>query len=228
MTTIPSPPKPPKAPKDETRLERCKRLSDFYTLLYDDVPILTSQQLLAMMKDDENVLLVDVRTNDETQVSMLPGAMTMHEFEAGIHDSTKTVVVYCTVGYRSGFHARRWQSSERSAQPIYNLDGILAWAHQQGPLVDPTTREPTNRVHTYSAKWDCLHPDYRAVFNTRSSLVAAWMARIAVHYPIQIEIVGVVAALFVNKLLGVALLVLLVLVALQKRRASWSDKDKKI
>ena len=56
-----------------------------------------------MAKAGKRVVLVDVRTADEQQVSMIPGAMTQQQFEAQLgdlrrHIDSGTVVVapYCT------------------------------------------------------------------------------------------------------------------------------------
>jgi rhodanese-related sulfurtransferase len=48
-------------------------------------------------------VLVDGREQAEMDVSMLPGAIPVAEFlKAPNPDGNKTVIVYCTIGYRSG------------------------------------------------------------------------------------------------------------------------------
>jgi rhodanese-related sulfurtransferase len=70
-----------------------------------------------------NVLLVDVRTKSERDVSMISGAVSLDEFKANVLPSLESklaavdddgdsalpdmIVTYCTIGFRSGVEARK-------------------------------------------------------------------------------------------------------------------------
>jgi rhodanese-related sulfurtransferase len=66
------------------------------------------------------VLLVDVRTKSERDVSMISGAVSLDEFKANVLPSLESkpavdgdsalpdmIVTYCTIGFRSGMEARK-------------------------------------------------------------------------------------------------------------------------
>jgi rhodanese-related sulfurtransferase len=62
----------------------------------------------------------------QVAVSMIPGSLTAAEFEARKNDlKDKTVVCYCTVGYRSSAYAAKLRSAGIEAK---NLEGgIVRW-----------------------------------------------------------------------------------------------------
>jgi Rhodanese-related sulfurtransferase len=81
------------------------------------------------------VTLVDVRTRAEQKVSMIPGAITLHEFESQLkqhpnkwQDDGQLVVTYCTIGYRSGLEAQRLRQVYNIGN-IRHLDGIVPYTH---------------------------------------------------------------------------------------------------
>jgi len=124
---------------------------------YEGVPELSVSELVSRMKTDE-VVLVDVRTQPEQAVSMIPGAIPYTEFEARKEEcSDKTIVAYCTIGSRSGNYAA---TLRREGLDAYNLEGsILAWAHAGRSLIDSEGAE-TRQVHVYGPKWNLLPKGY--------------------------------------------------------------------
>ncbi|KAI8476082.1 MAG: hypothetical protein J3K34DRAFT_402029 [Monoraphidium minutum] len=130
------------------------------------VPEVTAEQLRGLLEGDAKVVVVDVRTPEEQQVSMIPGppgaVVTRPEFEA---DPARwrgyQAVCQCTVGYRSGVYAQRIAAAVDGAGPAAAANlrgGILAWTHAGLPLVDPATGAATRRVHVYAPRW-ALHGD---------------------------------------------------------------------
>lgn len=128
------------------------------------VPTITAGQIQALQTDAQNrgqFLIVDVRDKAETDVSIIPGAITRAEFEKvkSFHQD-KAIIVYCTVGYRSGIYAKQliengWNS--------WNYEGsILDWCNHQLPVVTPDGHD-TKRVHTYSSNY-ALAAGYQAVY----------------------------------------------------------------
>ena len=132
--------------------------------LQTEAPIVTTGQIqyLQTAKDLQgSFIIVDVRAKAETDVSVIPGAITQAEFERTARQQQgKTVFVYCTVGHRSGLYAQKLQ---RDGWDAWNYKGsILEWCDNQLPVV---TRdgEITNRVHTYNSRYS-LASGYQAVF----------------------------------------------------------------
>ena len=114
------------------------------------------------------LLVVDVRSEAEFAVSMIPGAVTKAQFEAnaeikarvtaagGMYDGVERyadhrIVPYCTVGVRSGAYTRELR--ERGLDAV-NFDGsIIGWVEEGLPLVTPDGA-PTRRVHTWSKAFE--------------------------------------------------------------------------
>ncbi len=88
------------------------------------------------MLNDTNVIVIDVRTPGEVQAGYITGADLFidinGDFQAGIAnlDKSKTYLVYCKSGGRSGRAAKIMESAGFTS--IYNLSGgISAWS---GPV----------------------------------------------------------------------------------------------
>lgn len=100
---------------------------------------------------DADFVVVDVRTDKETGVSVIPGAITSAMFEKDKNSyKDKLIIPYCTVGGRSGKYAKTLIAE---GLQVKNYEGsILKWIDAGLPLVrlDGT---PTNRVHTYSDRY---------------------------------------------------------------------------
>jgi len=124
------------------------------------VPDVTVAQLLS---DEEfsDLVLLDVRTPEERAVSMIPQALTVEAFEANRdqYDQAR-VIVYCTIGYRSGIYVK---SLRESGIDAHNLKGgALAWAHAQQPFHDK--KGETRRVHVYGETWNLAPKNYQPVW----------------------------------------------------------------
>jgi len=109
----------------------------------------------------EKMILVDVRSEKEQKVSMIPGAISVAEFEKNKEKYRgKAIITYCTIGYRSGKYAKQLLKEKFNA---YNLEGsILGWSHSKGSLVD-LKGKPTKKVHIYSKGWDYLPKGFTPV-----------------------------------------------------------------
>ena len=99
-------------------------------------------------RDARSILLLDVRSDCETVVSMIPGAMTRRNFECRCRELQKNLVVaYCTVGGRSLLYA---QQLAAKGFDVRNYGGsILAWCEDGNPLVKPDG-STTNQLHTHN------------------------------------------------------------------------------
>lgn len=149
-----------KPQSDDARQERIAHLFRKNTKKFPSVPLMAVADAIRGQREG-NIVLVDVRSPAEQKVSMAAGAITAEAFgrDKDTH-AGKTVVTYCTVGFRSGHLAQQLREDGWEA---YNLEGaILGWVNGGGPLTSDGA--PTKRVHTWSGGFDLLPDGYEAVW----------------------------------------------------------------
>lgn len=124
---------------------------------------ITSAQLADWLADKQRQppVLLDVRTQEEWDVSHLPGARrvdpssSVAQIAADIPKESP-LVTYCAVGYRSGALATKLR--EAGFTNVRNLEGsIFQWANERRPLVREDKAVAT--VHPYSRLWGRLLTD---------------------------------------------------------------------
>lgn len=121
-----------------------------YQKSFTEVAEISSEDAIKELNDGK-ILFVDVRTDGEMSVSMLPKAISKVDF---LGDTTlyknKTIVAYCTIGYRSGLFAAEMK---KKGVTVLNLSaGILGWIHEGGKVYD--SRGIVKRLHVYGKDWD--------------------------------------------------------------------------
>ena len=124
------------------------------------------QELQSNEKLKDRFVIVDVRSKAETDVSIIPGAITKTEFERNTKQhSGKAIIAYCTMGFRSGIYVR---SLKRKGFNALNYRGsILDWCNNKLPLTT-LDGEATKQVHTYS-RWLSVPKEYIAVHRGNSN-----------------------------------------------------------
>ena len=122
-----------------------------------DVPVIRADALRLALSAATPPMLLDVRAPEERAVSVIPGAV----FDADRIPAGADVIVYCTVGLRSGKTAR--QLRERGINALNLRGGILAWLAAGGALVDADGRA-TQRVHVYGRRWNAVPAGFEAVW----------------------------------------------------------------
>ena len=86
-------------------------------------------------------------------------AVVAREFDAEA-SAGKTVVAYCTIGYRSGKYTEKLRSRGIDA---YNLEaGILGWVHSFRPVERDGNQ--VRQVHVYGKQWSLLPEWYEPVW----------------------------------------------------------------
>ncbi|XP_072326082.1 tRNA uridine(34) hydroxylase-like [Scyliorhinus torazame] len=150
---------------------------------FSSVQDLSSDATEQLIVTNQNrILLLDVRSPAEYQVSHLQGAIRVDPETTNMGELVKTlgledshemteVVCYCTVGYRSSKVAQKlleFLASDagqglRGPLKVYNLEGgLVKWANERKAIVD-SENQPTNLVHPYSTMWgQLLEPAHRA------------------------------------------------------------------
>ncbi|AKQ45894.1 hypothetical protein TH63_09960 [Rufibacter radiotolerans] len=120
------------------------------------VPTLSPAALSEKLKaKPEEVVLLDSRSPKEYKVSHLKGARFINYDALKDRDlqalpKDKTLVVYCSVGYRSERVGERLKAM--GFKNVYNLyGGIFEWVNQGQPIVN--AQGPTQKVHAYSKAW---------------------------------------------------------------------------
>ena len=148
----------------ETR-ERVHRMYEEYReRSFAELPDVGVAEALAFADTNAaEVVWLDVRDAREQRVSVLPGAVDRKTYREHREEwKDRPVIVYCTVGYRSGLAAR---DLRRQGIDAHNLaGGILAWVHEGGEVLDGRTGEPTRRVHVYGWRWNLLPDGWTAVW----------------------------------------------------------------
>jgi rhodanese-related sulfurtransferase len=121
---------------------------------------ITTAQLADWLADRQRQqpVLLDVRTEDEWNVSHLHGARrvdpsaSIENVISGMPKETP-IVTYCAVGYRSGALATKLR--EARFTNVRNLEGsIFQWANEHRPLMREDKR--VTIVHPYSSLWGRL------------------------------------------------------------------------
>lgn len=124
-----------------------------------DVPV---QQVEDLRRADRSgLILVDARSQAERDVSLIAGAVALVELEKLRPIPNIRVVVYCTIGLRSGQAVRALRARGFDA---FNLrGGVLAWLAAGGAMVD-TKGKPTQRVHVYGTRWNAVPTSFIPVW----------------------------------------------------------------
>jgi rhodanese-related sulfurtransferase len=124
-------------------------------LLDFTAPLIGVSGLDSLMQGEE-IILLDTRARNEYDVSHIRNARFVPYkgfSEELVKDIPldKTIVVYCSVGYRSSKVAKKMM--EKGYSKVFNLyGGIFEWANQEQPLVD-SDESSTNRIHGYDSNW---------------------------------------------------------------------------
>ncbi len=140
---------------DAENLVRLREMSARYAKRFKEVAVIAPKEAR-----EKNVVFVDVRPEEETSISIIPGALLKKEFEANSGKYRDSLIVpYCTIGYRSGKYGRKLQKKGFRVRNL--LGGVLLWAHTVGPLEHD--KRPTRRIHVYGRRWDLAPAAFDAV-----------------------------------------------------------------
>lgn len=132
---------------------------------FPDVPQMTTRRLAGLLESEPaSVLLLDARSEAEYEVGHLRGALHAETLSAAFDALSRsnrksTIVVYCSVGYRSSELAERLLA--RGVPNVFNLGGsIFRWANEGRPVYRGARL--VHEVHPYDEDWaQLLDPRYR-------------------------------------------------------------------
>ena len=145
-----------------------RRLSKIHSQIIKDHPALThvsAAEIDALIANEQDVLLLDVREAKEFSVSHIDGAIRVDpdispsDFMTRFGDQAagKTVILYCSVGRRSSKLGARVRQDllDAGARHVSNLaGGVFRWHNDHGPLINSSG--DTEKVHPYNVWWGRL------------------------------------------------------------------------
>ena len=124
-------------------------------------PVLTTQQLQQDLNSNKGMILLDARDEVECEVSHLKNAYHIGYDDFDLEktlkkiDKSKKVVVYCSVGYRSGDITKKLRNNGVDAYNLYG--GIFQWINLGNKVYtrDLKTKEDfsTQKIHGFNRKW---------------------------------------------------------------------------
>lgn len=147
--------------------DRMVKSSAYNTLLRGLVPQEAPIMSVAQAAKREDLTYLDARARPEYDVSHLPHARWIGYAE---FDSSRVaelpreqpLLVYCSVGYRSGKIAEQLQNM--GFQEVYNLyGGLFEWVNQ-GHAIHNLQQQPTESVHGYSRPWGVWVKERKVVY----------------------------------------------------------------
>jgi rhodanese-related sulfurtransferase len=133
------------------------------SLLRGAVPLASNEDIRTW----KGATLLDAREQSEFDVSHLPEAIYVGDkkFKMSSVESlskTDTIIVYCTIGYRSEGIGEKLKSA--GYVNVFNLfGGIFSWKNSGGKVVDSSGTE-TERVHTYNESWSIFLLEGKKVY----------------------------------------------------------------
>lgn len=141
------------------KLKTVYEMYEEYSKEFPDVKYVYPVEAMRLYREDK-LVFVDVREEEELDISMLPGAITKGDFLRNPKGyGTRKIVVYCTIGLRSGIFAKEMADNKVE---VYNLKGsMLAWILEGGRVYHDN--KETKRIHVYGNKWNLAPDDYDVV-----------------------------------------------------------------
>lgn len=133
-----------------------KEFNDLLKKYYDkDFPTISTEEAQKKL-NTKNVYFLDIREEEEFEVSHLPGAINY-----GSNSDNKSilkkipkdaeVIVYCSIGYRSQKAGK--ELIKLGYTHVENLyGGIFQWFNEEKKVVNENN-QATRKIHTYNEKW---------------------------------------------------------------------------
>ena len=147
-----------------------------WTRSFADIPRASGKEVVQLRDSGRKVVLIDVRSTAEMEVSVLPGAIGADEFgrrycssPEEYHDAV--LIPYCTIGFRSGLFCRRLLAGEFGppAPDVRNGEGVVLWSFDVGAF-----EGGARALHVYGSEWDVAAAGFETVrFGARGHLAGA-------------------------------------------------------
>ena len=119
------------------------------------VPIIKSSQIVKLQAKGKEIIFLDARELTEYNVSHIKGAKHIGYDDFNMNsikeiDKNATIVIYCSVGYRSGKIGKKLR--EAGFTSVFNLwGGLFDWANNGNPVY--ANNKEVKTVHPYNNNW---------------------------------------------------------------------------
>lgn len=121
-----------------------------------DSKIISVPELKILLSKKEKLTILDARETKEFNVSHILNAKSIGYKNFNLKETIKhldpksKIIVYCSVGYRSGKVAEKLK---QKGFEVYNLyGGIFEWLNQGHEIVGKNEKK-TNKIHSYDEDW---------------------------------------------------------------------------
>ena len=120
------------------------------------IPLISAEELKKVENTKKPLLILDAREANEFNTSHIKGARYVGYDKFKISklkkiDKATTVIVYCSVGYRSEKVGEKLKKA--GFKKVMNLQGgIFDWKNKGYPVYDNNGKE-TEKIHGYSKPW---------------------------------------------------------------------------
>jgi len=125
------------------------------SLLAGSVRLIQAEEFQNMIASGKEIFIIDSRSSSEYEISRLENAIfidyeTFNPIKVENIAKSATIVVYCSVGYRSEKTGEKLLDAGFS--DVYNLNGgIFQWVNEGRKIYNSTGE--TARIHGYSEDW---------------------------------------------------------------------------
>lgn len=122
----------------------------------EKAPIITKDQVQKLQKANKKIIFLDTREYAEYNVSHMKGATFVGYNKINWDkiqklDKNATIVVYCSVGFRSGKVTSEMQGlGFTNVKNLYG--GLFNWSNNGGKISN-SMGVNTNEIHGYNKKW---------------------------------------------------------------------------
>ena len=119
------------------------------------VPIIKSNQVIKLQQNSKEIVFFDAREIQEYEMSHIKNSIHIgydgfNKNKIASIDKNMTIVVYCSVGYRSGKIGK--QLREIGYTSVFNLyGGLFDWANNGNKIYNSSGE--IEIVHPYNKKW---------------------------------------------------------------------------
>lgn len=122
-------------------------------------------------------IFLDAREIEEYSVSHIKGSIHIGYNNFNLEETLqkipidKKVIVYCSVGYRSGEIAQKLRKKSIKAYNLYG--GFFNWVNLKRPIVDGKNN-PTLEVHGYNKSWSKWIKEGEVILPSKKSIFNFW------------------------------------------------------
>jgi rhodanese-related sulfurtransferase len=142
----------------KTRSGYNRMIDAVYDTEFPDIDTISPEELAARMHSPHPPIILDARTPEEYSVSHIRNAQLVNASTFSVDDvddidHDREVVVYCSIGHRSGRVVRRMR--KLGFTNVHNLHGgIFRWYNEARPVYDRYS--VVDRIHPYDWLWGQL------------------------------------------------------------------------